>query len=150
MTFSKSSKQLAMLIGGILLAVAVCMAMATVLTTKPFAILVNGKQIATLPSEDTANTVVASYLKETAEEYEKYDIDIRYKEDIQVVPAAEGSRKMSREGAKKALADSCTVVTDGAAIIVDGQPRVYMANRLDATKTLEYLKLSYIPDDSTM
>lgn len=147
MLLGKSRKHLAMLAGGVLLVIALMMAVVAGLSGEPTAILVDGRQIAAVSGEELANAVISSYLKDQTKDFGS---EVRYQEEVVAAPAAEGSRAMSRDAAKKALAENTTLVTDGAAIYVDGQPVVYMANEADAANALEYLKLSYLPDDSTM
>lgn len=147
MLLLKSNKKVAMLAGGVLLGIAVMMAIIAGLTGEPTAITVNGRQVAAVSGEEMANLVIGSYLKDEAKEFGS---EVRYQEEVATAPAAKGSKKLSRDAAKKVLAANTTIITDGAAIFVDGEPVVYMAGEAEANKTLEYLKRSYIPEDSTM
>lgn len=146
MTITQSPKKLAAIAAAVLVCIAAVMACVSMSGT-PVAITVNGQQIAAVSGEELANAVINSYLKDQSREYGS---EVRYAEVVAVAPAAEGSKKISRDAAKQALAKTTTLLADGAAIYVDGNPVVYMATENDANAALENLKLSYQPTDSTM
>lgn len=146
MTITESPKKLAAIAAAVLVLIAAVMACVS-LNGEPIAITVNGRQIAAVSGEEMANAVISSYLKDQTREYGS---EVRYAEAVGIAPAAEGSKKISRDAAKHALAEATTLLADGAAIYVDGTPVVYMATENDAKAALENLKLSYQPTDSTM
>lgn len=145
--FNNSPKKLAAVAAGVLVCLSAAMAVCFNLGGELVAITVNGQQVAVVSGEEMANLVIASYIKDKTRDYGS---EVRYADEIGTAPAAEGSKKMSRDTAKQALASSATLLADGAAIYVDGSPVVYMANENDANAALDNLKLSYMPDDSTM
>lgn len=146
MQITTSPKKWAAVAAGALICLALIMAVCGVGKT-PVAITVDGRQVAVVSGEEMAGAVIASYLKEQGREFGS---EVTFAEVVATAPAAEGSKKMSREAAKAALAEGTTLLADGAAIYVDGEPVVYMANEESANLALEYLKKSYIPEDSTM
>lgn len=145
MQITNSPKKLAAIAAGALVCIALIMAVCTGGT--PMAITVNGQQIAAVSGEEMAGAVITSYLKEKSEEL---GTEVRFAEEVTVTPAAEGSKKLSRDAARHELAANTELLVDGAAITVDGEAVVYMATEGDAKQALEYLKKSYIPEDSTM
>lgn len=145
MQLLESPKKLAALAAGVLVCIALVMAMC--MGGTPVGITVNGQQIAAVSGEEAANAIITSYLQDQTK---KLGAEVSYAEDVTAAPAAEGSKKVSRDVAKQALADNTTLLINGAAICVDGNPVVYMATEAEAKQALEYLKKSYIPDDSTM
>lgn len=148
MSITKSPKQLVLLIGGGLLLAALVMALCSGLSGDPAAIMVDGRQVAALPSEAHANSVLENYLQEQASAIGN---EVFFKENVTVsTEATPGSETVSREKATELLTAATHLMTHGAAIDVDGQPIVYMATAGEASNALEYLKKSYLPDDSTM
>lgn len=145
MQLLESPKKLAALAAGALVCIALVMAMC--MGGTPVGITVDGQQIAAVSSEEAANTIITSYLQDKTTEL---GAEVAYAENVTTAPAAEGSKKVSRNAAKQALADNTTLMINGAAICVDGNPVVYMATETAAKQALEYLKKSYIPSDSTM
>lgn len=115
---------------------------------RPAAILVNGQQVAALKNEEFANAVVANYL---AAQTEALGSEVFFAEQVTVsAEAREGSDILSRSKAMDALAITTTLKTNGAAILVDGQPLVFTADEETARQALENLKLTYLPEDDTM
>lgn len=147
MLLSNSPKKLAVISAGVLLFAALVLAVCANIGGELTGITVNGRQVAVVSGEEAANAVINSYLKEQTE---AFGSEVRYQEQVIAAPATEGSKKMSRSEAKQTLAAETTLLANGAAIYVDGTPLVYMADEAEAAKALEYLKLSYIPEDSTM
>jgi murein DD-endopeptidase MepM/ murein hydrolase activator NlpD len=148
MTLSKSPKQTALIVGVMLFVVVMISMMAMSITGRPAAILVDGKQIAAVKNEDVANSIVEAYLADKSAEIGS---DVFFAEDVTVAAEAEkGSDKVLRDEARKLLASATTLMTEGAVITVDGEPTVSMASTNEAENALEYLKKSYLPDDSTM
>lgn len=148
MSITKSPKQLMLLVCGGLLLAALVMALCYGLSGNPAAILVDGRQVAAVPSEAQANAVLEKYLQEQANAIGN---EVFFKEDVTVsTEVTPGSETVSREEATELLVAATHLMTHGAAINVDGQPVVYMATAEGAANALEYLKKSYLPDDSTM
>lgn len=148
MSITKSPKQLMLLVCGGLLLVALVMALCCGLNGNPAAILVNGQQVATVQGETQAEAVLEKYLQEQSKAIGN---EVFFQEDVTVsTEVASDIKTVSREEAANLLADATHLMTYGAAINVDGQPVVYMATAEEAANALEYLKKSYLPDDSTM
>lgn len=145
MQLLESPKRLAALAAGALVCIALIMAMC--MGGAPVGITVNGQQIAAVSSEEAANAIITSFLKDKTAELGG---EVTYAENVTSAPAVDGSKKVTRDAAKQALAENTTLLINGAAICVDGTPVVYMATESDAKQALEYLKKSYIPNDSTM
>ncbi len=136
--------------GGAALAAVVLLAVALsfALAGNPAAILVNGQQVAAMKNEEQANAAVAAYL---AAQTKEIGNEVFFAEQVTVVPEArEGSEVLNRSKALNALALTTTLKTNGAAILVDGQPLVFTADEQTAKEALENLKLTYLPEDDTM
>ncbi len=125
--------------GGAALAAVVLLAVALsfALAGNPAAILVNGQQVAAMKNEEQANAAVAAYL---AAQTKEIGNEVFFAEQVTVVPEA-------REGSEVL---TTTLKTNGAAILVDGQPLVFTADEQTAKEALENLKLTYLPEDDTM
>lgn len=146
-TETTSHKKLAAVAAGALLCIGLLMAVCMGAFSQPVGITVDGKQIAVVSGEETAGAVITSYLKDQGRELGS---EVCFAEEVATAPATEGSKKVSRDAARQALAANTSLLADGAAIYVDGTPVVYMASEADANNALEILTESYIPADSGM
>ena len=143
----KSPRKTVLLSGGILAALAMVMALVTAFSATPAGIMVDNRQIAAVKSEAQAEAVIADFL---AEQKALADSEVYFAENVTVAADIEADTVVSYDEAMLLLAETATPVTDGAAIVVDGNPMVYMGSVEMANNALEYLKRSYLPDDSTM
>lgn len=147
---SARSKRLTMLfaIGVCVVPLLLGMLMVSGIGTAPAAILVNGEPIVAVKSADLAEKLITDYLKEKTEIVEN---EVYFAEEVTVsTDVLPDSKVTNRWAAADVLDVSTTLHTMGAAIVVDGEPLCYVTSERIALNLLEYLKLSYLPDDSTM
>ncbi len=144
------TKQLTMLfaIGVCVLPLLLGLFMVSGIGATPAAILVDGQQIAAVKSVDLANKLIDDYLAEKSASLEN---TVYFAENVTVsTDILPDSKLANRWVAEDVLDISTTLQTKGAAIVVDGEPMCYMISENAALNLLEYLKRSYLPDDSTM
>lgn len=116
--------------------------------SSPAAILVDGQQIVAVKSAEQAEKLIADYL---ADKTKAVETEVFFGEEVTVSPEVlPDSKIMNRWAAEDVLDMATTLHSRGAAIMVDGAPLCYVASEGIAQNLLEYLKLSYLPDDSTM
>lgn len=142
-----SPKRSILIIGGVVVSAAIFMAAAFGMSGDPAAILVDGQQVAAVKDEKTAASIIDNYLTEQSTALQA---EVFFAEDVTVSAAAPGSDKLSRRQALEALDDASTLMLDGAVILADGQTIASLNSEDTAKKALEYLKLSYLPEDSTL
>lgn len=143
----KSPRKTVILSGGVLAALAMIMALVAAFSATPAGIMVDNRQIAAVKSEAQAEAVIADFL---AEQTALADSEVYFAENVTVTADVKADTVVSYEEAMQLLAEAATPVTDGAAIVVDGKPVVYMGSTELANNALQYLKRSYLPNDSTM
>ncbi|MBQ3180965.1 MAG: peptidoglycan DD-metalloendopeptidase family protein [Firmicutes bacterium] len=142
-----SPKRSMLIIGGVVVSAAIFMAAAFGMSGDPAAILVDGQQVAAVKDEKTAASIIDNYLTEQSTALQA---EVFFAEDVTVSAAAPGSDKLSRRQALEALDEASTLMLDGAVILADGQTIASLNSEDTAKKALEYLKLSYLPEDSTL
>ena len=142
-----SPKRSMLIIGGVVVSAAIFMAAAFGMSGDPAAILVDGQQVAAVKDEKTAASIIDNYLTEQSTALQA---EVFFAEDVTVSAAAPGSDKLSRRQALQALDEASTLMLDGAVILADGQTIASLNSEDTAKKALEYLKLSYLPEDSTL
>lgn len=142
-----SPKRSMLIIGGVVVSAAIFMAAAFGMSGDPAAILVDGQQVAAVKDEKTAASIIDNYLTEQSTALQA---EVFFAEDVTVSAVAPGSDKLSRRQALEALDEASTLMLDGAVILADGQTIASLNSEDTAKKALEYLKLSYLPEDSTL
>lgn len=147
---SARSKRLTMLfaVGVCVLPLLLGLFIASGAGTTPAAILVDGEPIVAVKSADLAEKLIADYLEEKSAIVEN---TVYFAEDVTVsTDILPDSKVTNRWAAADVLDVSTTLHARGAAIVVDGETLCCVASERTALNLLEYLKLSYLPDDSTM
>ena len=143
-----SKKRSVLVIGGVVMSAALLLTAAFGIGGDPAAILVDGRQVAAVKDEQTAAAIIDNYL---AAQSTALQSEVFFAEEVTVsAEAAPGSDKLSRQQATEALESSSTLMLNGAIIMADGRPVASMPSEEAAQRALEYLKLSYLPQDSTL
>lgn len=143
-----SPKRSVLVIGGVVMSAALLLTAAFGMGGDPAAILVDGQQVAAVKDEKTAASIIDNYL---AEQSTALEAEVFFAEDVTVsATAAPGSEKLSRTEAAEALDAASTLMLNGAVIMADGQMIASMTSEAAAQRALEYVKLSYLPQDSTL
>ncbi len=111
-------------------------------------VLVNGKSVAVVANERTAQSLLDVLRKQCF--LEKPQL-VTFRQQVIVHPIeARGERVMSWDEARRKLAQALTPVVQVYAIYVDDKPVVILSTEADARQCLEKVRTSYVPRDARL
>lgn len=116
---------------------------------KAYAITVDNKEVATVSSYLTANSVIKDYL---AGGYNSTEIKgAHFTDDVKITKVYEPqSEILDYDSAQSKLAENAATVAECVTVKADGREIVSLSNEADAEKALELLKKAYAPTDENL
>ncbi|ATW26205.1 hypothetical protein DCMF_16800 [Candidatus Formimonas warabiya] len=112
-------------------------------TSTAYAIVINGQQTAVFDSKSQAEQSIANFLKKKSQEIGK-PVTTPDKIEIKKVQVEKKDR-MFAGNTDKILSEQLSMLVPGAAIVIDGQEKLIVADKESAEKLIQKVKNSFTP-----
>lgn len=112
---------------------------------KIYHVYLEDEYIGTVSDDSKVKKIIDAKEKEASSIFAEYEVDAESL--VTVVPEQVFSYKTNDTETLKKLNEKLEVQTDAYAIVLDGEPIVYLKNEEDYKQTIKELKLLYIPEE---